>query len=326
VLLAGLLLVTGSALAGPLDGPAIRFDYREIDFGKMPQMVKRDTVFTFTNLGDEPLQILDVKTSCGCTAALASEAIIKPGAKGTVDVTFDSKQFRGDVHKTVTVYSNDPGEPRATLKIRADVEASVVYSPKEFKLGTVKKGKKLTKSVRFAAKKDKGLNIEEVDLSDEYFTWTKKEVAHSDSQVYTIDVSLRPDAPLGRLQERMLVKTGVEGSKPIIINFNGEVVHHFSASPSLVNLGSFRRGKAKGQVVIIKPLDRTSHEVESVQSTHPQIQTRLEKGEGGNYKIFLDVDPNVVPGRLKARLLIRTTDPDEPVLTVPIQGYVRGEG
>lgn len=321
-----LLVVTSQVLGGPLEGPAIRFDYREIDFGKMPQMVKRDTVFTFTNLGDEPLHILDVRTSCGCTAALASEPIIQPGKKGTVDVTFDSKQFRGKVHKSVTVYSNDPGEPKASLKITADVEATINYSPTSFRLGTVKKGEKVTESVRIAAKKDKGLTVKDVQLSAEHFTWTKREVADPDSQIYIIEFSLRPEVPLGRLQERMVIDTGVEGAKPISINIRADVVNHFKTNPPVVNLGSFRQGKATSQVVVIQPLEKTSYNVESVQSTHPQIQTRLEKEDNGEYKVFLDVDPNVVPGRLKARLLIRTTDPDEPVLTVPIQGYVRGEG
>jgi hypothetical protein len=323
--LATLVLGPGRALAG-LEGPAIRYEYREVEFGVMEQRTERDTVFTFTNIGDEPLRILDVRTSCGCTAALASEDVISPGAKGTIKVTFNSKSFRGNVTKTVIVTSNDPSEPKTNLKVMADVRPTVNYSPTAIDLGVVRRGEKATRSIRLASEKSKPITLKEVKLSEEHFTWTQRQEAHPESTVYVMDVSLLASAPMGRMSERLIVDPGIKNAKPIIINIRGEIVNHFLAKPSQVNFGSFRRGKAESKIIVVERVDDTSFKVESVQSTHPQIQTRLEAESGGAYKIYLDIDPDVVPGRLNARVLIKTTDPEEPVLTVPIQGYVRGEG
>lgn len=321
----GLLLAAGPALAG-LEGPAIRFEYREVELGNMPQHLERDTVFVFENVGDEDLHILDVKTSCGCTAALSSDEVIKPGGRGTINVTFNSKSFRGHVSKTVTVTSNDPGEPRSHLKLFADVQPTINYSPSLISMGIIRRTDKQTHTVRLAAEKSKHLEITDLKLSDEYFTWTRREEANPESTVYVYEITLRDDAPLGRMSEHFTAYTNLEESKPITVSIRGEIVNHFLAKPSLVNFGSIQRGKAEPRTVIVRPLEDTHFEVKGVQSTHPQIQTRLEDAGEGSYKIILDIGPDVVAGPLKARILIKTTDPDEPVLTVPIQGYVRGEG
>ena len=320
------LLAAGSARSGPLEGPAIQFEYREVDLGVMPQISKRDTVFTFKNLGSEDLRILDVKTSCGCTAALASESVIPPGATGSINVKFDSKTFTGHVTKTITVHSNDPGEPESQLTLRAQVEPMVVLGPERIELGLVRLGEKIHRSVRIGARKDKGLKILGVEGPETHFRWEITTVAHPDSDVYVIGLDLLDDAPLGSLSERLAIQTNLEDLKPLPVHLRGEIVRDFRAEPSTLNFGSFRAGMVSPAVVVIKPVGGTLYAVESVETSHPLIRARLEETDlKGIYKVHVTVDPALPPGRLSARLIINTNDPEEPVFTVPIQGYVRSQ-
>lgn len=83
---------------------------------------KVEHLFQFTNAGKTDLEILDVRTSCGCTAAILSKKILKPGEEGSLKVQFDSSNRSGKVSRTVSLLSNDPVEPTKTLTIFADIK------------------------------------------------------------------------------------------------------------------------------------------------------------------------------------------------------------
>jgi hypothetical protein len=91
------------------------------DFGKVNEGDKVDYTFTFVNKGSSNLIIKDIKTSCGCTAALLSVDNLAPGQEGTLKVELDTKNRSGKMSRTVTINSNDPKEPSKILTIYADI-------------------------------------------------------------------------------------------------------------------------------------------------------------------------------------------------------------
>ncbi|MDH3268449.1 MAG: DUF1573 domain-containing protein, partial [Ignavibacteria bacterium] len=77
--------------------------------------------FNFANKGSSVLSIKDIKTSCGCTAALLSQDNLAPGQEGTIKVELDTKNRSGKMSRTVTINSNDPKDPAKVLTIYADI-------------------------------------------------------------------------------------------------------------------------------------------------------------------------------------------------------------
>lgn len=69
--------------------PIMHFDERVHNFGKVKKGEVKTHVFSFTNIGEVPLEI-DLATSCDCTTLDYSTSPVKPGEKGTIKVTFDS--------------------------------------------------------------------------------------------------------------------------------------------------------------------------------------------------------------------------------------------
>ncbi|MBU1700142.1 MAG: DUF1573 domain-containing protein [Candidatus Eisenbacteria bacterium] len=320
------LFETAPVPADPFGGPAIRFDYREVDFGILPQKTYRDTVFTFQNAGDSELAILDVKTSCGCTAALATESVIPVHGKGTIDVRFDTKRFKGPVTKTITVKSNDPGEPETMLRIKAFIKALVNITPERIDIGLVRFGKTAESTIRLASEKGQDLSVEDVQVSVDVFDWEIQNVADPDSEVVVIKFKLKESAPLGAIRGQIKIVTGFKDMKPIIIPIRGELVHHFQISPSSLNLGSFKIGMVQAPVIVIRPVGTQAFKVVGAESDNPKVRIRLADGRvAGTYEIFLDVSPDIEPGRIKGEILVKTNDPAQPTLTVPVIGYARGE-
>lgn len=88
------------------DAPVMTFAETQFDFGDIkPDEVVKHT-FSFTNTGKTPLLIADATASCGCTTPNWTKEPIAPGAKGTLDVQFDSKGKQGLISKQVNVRAN----------------------------------------------------------------------------------------------------------------------------------------------------------------------------------------------------------------------------
>ena len=103
----------------------MEFKSETIDYGEIKKGSDGVRVFEFTNTGDAPLVIEDVKSSCGCTVPKKPEEPILPGKTGQIEVKYDTKRV-GPIRKTVTVYSNAAESVKA-LKIKGtilDVESS----------------------------------------------------------------------------------------------------------------------------------------------------------------------------------------------------------
>lgn len=92
----------------------IQFDKSEYNFGSFPETSPvQKCSFTFTNSGDKPLVINQAIASCGCTVPSYPKAPIKPGQKGTIEVTYNGKtKFTGHFKKAITIYTN--GVPETT--------------------------------------------------------------------------------------------------------------------------------------------------------------------------------------------------------------------
>lgn len=102
--------------------PKIHFPRSQHDFGLVKEGVKVNHTFTFTNNGDATLKINDVRSSCGCAAALLSEKEIKPGQEGKIDIELDTSNRKGRMSRTIAVLSNDPNESTKVLTIYAEIQ------------------------------------------------------------------------------------------------------------------------------------------------------------------------------------------------------------
>lgn len=104
----------------------IQFKETTHDFGKITQESKKVIYnFEFTNVGTGDLKVLNVKTSCGCTASDYTRTPIKPGEKGVIKVTYSTVNRPGAFRKSITVTVNDPDKPSLVLFINGIVGPKV---------------------------------------------------------------------------------------------------------------------------------------------------------------------------------------------------------
>ncbi|MCS7153004.1 MAG: DUF1573 domain-containing protein [Bacteroidia bacterium] len=90
--------------AAPSTTTLISFPKIEHDFGKIKEEDRTATTrFSFKNTSKDPVKVVDVKTSCGCTAPSWSKESIAPGKEGFVEAQYSTWGRPGPFVKTLTV-------------------------------------------------------------------------------------------------------------------------------------------------------------------------------------------------------------------------------
>ncbi len=161
----GLILLAGLLAGNAWAAPKLVVEQPAFDFGEVPQGETVRHTFSFSNRGDEPLNIEKVKSSCGCTAALLSAKTLAPGESGELQANFDSTRFRGAVTKTISLYSNDPTQPVTQLKVKGVVRETLSVVPNRINLGAVTTGKTAVAQATLKNQSDGDLRLENVQTS-----------------------------------------------------------------------------------------------------------------------------------------------------------------
>ena len=89
--------------------PEIKFESTSYDFGKIKEEGGKVTGrFIFTNVGNEPLELTNVRPGCGCTAANYTKGAIAPGEQGYIEATYNPYNRPGVFNKNIRVTTNEP--------------------------------------------------------------------------------------------------------------------------------------------------------------------------------------------------------------------------
>jgi hypothetical protein len=100
-----------------------KFEKETIDYGAINKSANGERVFVFTNIGDAPLIIKNIQSSCGCTVPKKPEKPIMPGEKGEIKVSYDTKRV-GGFSKSITIFSNAKNS-RKIIKIKGIINKEV---------------------------------------------------------------------------------------------------------------------------------------------------------------------------------------------------------
>lgn len=98
----------------------IKVQEQSISLGRFDWKEEQKVKFTIQNIGEHPLIINDVTTSCGCTSVDYSKEPVRPGESITLQVTYKAN-YPEHFDKTITVYCN-ANPSLVHLKIMGDAE------------------------------------------------------------------------------------------------------------------------------------------------------------------------------------------------------------
>jgi hypothetical protein len=140
--LLGLLATATISLAQP----KFKFEEETHNFGVVKRGPAAGHTFEFTNVGTEPIIVMNVTPSCGCTNVDWSKNPVLPGQKGFIHLDLKTEEQHGSFHKEVYIQSNavtPNGERRYTLYIKGEAKDEITEA--DLKKNKAMEAKKIKK-------------------------------------------------------------------------------------------------------------------------------------------------------------------------------------
>ena len=233
--------------------------------GKLNQFEKKDFSFTIKNQGNEPLRIVKVEHSCGCTEAKADRDVIAPGETAQIIGSLNAENRVGEFGSQILVSyqsesQRDP-EDQGVMQLKALVGAkavTLINLPAHLDLGETILGQE-PKTMTFEVTKGEaevewdGLKVQAGNLKSEVKSlgkdkWQVKVLAPKGEVVG----SSRKDLVLELLNSN---SSEAAVSKQILPVSWKTVSENFSISPSGIYLSGDRVAKVKIKSLKGKPVE-----------------------------------------------------------------------
>jgi hypothetical protein len=307
------------------------------DFGVVAKGEKLDWSFEIKNTGDTELQIISAKPGCGCTVADFDKAI-KPGATGKVTAHVDTTAFAGPIAKTISVETNDPSNPQATLTIHATVKPYVEAAPVGFVRYTLLQGETQSQSLVLYSEEDEPFEIKNIEVPGDWVKVTQTKLTDEKQRVaagkvgqnqYKLDIVVGgPDSKIGPLADKIHIVTNSKHQPDYFVSVTGVVRPTVRVDPTGVNFGEVApTDTAATRVVYIRSGNLQAPESLSVtkaESTVPGVTASFKPTPNkGEYEVTLQIGKDAKPGDMNGALKIYTNDSINKIVTVPVRGTVK---
>ncbi|MEZ6242211.1 MAG: DUF1573 domain-containing protein [Phycisphaerales bacterium] len=299
------------------------FDHEEVELD-----------FEFTNAGDHDLEIVNVRSSCGCTAAEPEKTLYKPGESGKIHVTFNPKGKHGAQHKTVYIECNDLSGKDIELHVEANVIQLVEVNPSTISLGTVPKGESMTTTFTVTGRTEdfeamratviRNLDMFEIkSLGTEAFEEDGEKLRRT-----TFEMTLKPSKTVGRFDDELTIRTNDPRREivtaPVIVSIQGDI----AVAPMRIALGRPKLGETfereftvanrKGEPFKLLGIEFEDGPAQIEFESHPADPDKMDV-----YKVRMKVTAARVNPRISQDIIIRTDVDGEEEIRVPVTGVIQ---
>lgn len=304
-----------------LEKPKIVFEEKIYDFGKIyiGEIVKHG--FKFKNHGSDKLIITSVKSSCGCTAALVSKSNLLKGEEGEVQIKFNPGRFVGRVTKSVTVNSNDPENSAYKLTITGEIIEEVSVSPKQINFGIIRKGDSCTRNIEIKTTPELKIEVKKVESPNPYITITQNKTA--ENNIYSYQVSIEKYDFIGKFNGIVFFYTSSNRQERLDIPFSGEVIGDVTFYPEIVTFGNIKKNQDLNRSVIVNFVNKDV-KIEKIETDPNIINYAVSDLNDSTKKIDIKLGKDTMVGKITSSLRIYTNSAIQPVITIPINGEIRG--
>lgn len=332
---------------------AMVFETYEWDFGPINEADGPVAhTFRFANISNNPIQIDNVATSCGCTTVQYSTEPIHGGDYGELTVVFDPARTDGRVFREVEIFTKDRRN-YACLSIFADVTSipmgleqiyphllagTVKTNAKRCNFGYITQGDNVTRIVRVANVGDKTAKLSVITTGNRYGMSVDCPESIEPQDVVSIHITY--DIPKGKNYFGMardtiwVVADGAKSQEPIVVS--AIRVEKFSDNenkpkpvmriePTYVDFGERAPGKIYKETIVIENTGDTDlifRNVETTDGVAASIKTGDVIKPGKMYRKIVTVaitnsrEPHTVT---MGSINLTTNDPTRPFRELRLQ-------
>jgi hypothetical protein len=224
------------------------------DFGMLPRGVKVKHDFLMVNRLAEPITILGLRPSCGCTSGRANISKVAPGQSVAIEAEMDTRNFVGlkSTVLFVRLITADGREAEVGLGVVCNILSDIVLNPGAIDFGTVVRGRSPAQTLTIDRINGTGWRFVRMVSASQALDAQLVETARNGSKVsYSLSVSLKPDAPAGILRDELRLISDDAETPSIPIMVTGLIRGNLTAAPSVLSLGQVHSlAGARGRFVV----------------------------------------------------------------------------
>jgi hypothetical protein len=290
------------------------------DFGGIPRGAQLYHRFPMTNIWAIPIELSNIRTSCGCVAVTPSSQLLQPRESGHVDVTMDTTKFTGPKSVSIYITLGPQYVSTATLRVAANSRADVVFNPGQINFGVVQRGQtpEHVIEVEYAGVLD--WRLSEVDKSGAPLEVAVEQMYRQPGRVgYRLKATLNADAPPGLLKHELFLKTN-DPASPLVPVFAEAIIQApLTVKPGILRMEEIKAGQTVTRRVNVfgsKPFRIVAIEGlgEGIHAEAPQTAAAVQT---------VTITCNVTTaGELKRQLQIRTDLAGQAPVTVTVEGTI----
>ncbi|HLH56946.1 MAG TPA: DUF1573 domain-containing protein [Verrucomicrobiae bacterium] len=305
--------------SGPGVGARICFPEPTFDFGTVTVGATVKHVFTFTNTGNQVLEIRDVKSTCGCTAAGQWSRRVEPGQAGTVPVEFHTGAFNGPVVKPVTILCNDTNQADLTIQLKGIVWHPIDVIPVSAAFsGALETPASLMRTIYITNREDKPLTLG--SPKSNHHSIAAEVVTNESGKAYQITVRLVPPLGAGNVFGEVSVPTSSTNMPVLSIPVWAVAQPAVMVLPKQVEMPAGPLTNQITRSVSVRNNASTALELFEPALNLPGVDAKLYELQKGQFFQVLLTFPKGFqkPSNQPMELSFKSNNPKFPVLKVPI--------
>jgi len=298
------------------------------DFGKIDKSEKVTANFKFRNEGAGVLEIMDVKTSCGCTSAKPEKRVYQPGEEGNIEVSFNPSRFQGAITKTVTILTNDPEKSRYTCKIQADIIVDVMVSPRVLFVQNLKRGENRTETITVSTERLESLDLSGLESDRDFVNY---ELVKVDGKKYEIKVTVDANKiPMDqkRVFANLSYKTNSKGQSDIKTRVHVTIQDPVEVQPPAIYFFGSKQGFEREIKVRLKStvdkdlkIDKVNLEMTPAEAKD-YVTAEVIQDERVGLALKVKLGENAEKGKFQGKITLETGLPEQPLVQIPLKGSV----
>lgn len=275
------LLVWGNrAVAQDAQWAHKMFEKLEQDFGVVPSNADLKYRIKITNNNKWTVHIAGVTPGCSCAAGKPSKDTLASGETTYLDVTMDTRRFRGLKETKLTVMFDQPIFSQVEIRVRAFINPDLLINPGAAEFGGIAKG--TDRLLRLAvAYNGRGISsIKEAVCKNPNVAAKLVEIGRAAFNInYELHITIKGTAPLGEIREQVMLVTDDPNNRNIPVLVEARVEPDFVVNPELVNFGTLVPGERRELKVYIRSNKRQPFAIEKIESekTAGTFETRIPK-------------------------------------------------
>ena len=302
--------------------PVISFEKTHHDFGKMSPGKKASHNFVILNNGNAPLQIKDVRPSCGCTVATLPKSKLEPGENTFIEIAFNSSGMLGNVHKSITLLSDDPVNPKVELTFGASIVQEIMLSRSAVYFKEVSRYGSTSLPIRLESGNEMSVEVTEINIPVPFITCE----AQSEGNDVVLNVSINGQLIPKQSNRGSNVLTVCTTSKEVpILNF----VVEWDATATIVASSKYiiwndHAGKELRTAVSLTHTGGKAFKILDIATTSPYVQVPdFPKISATEQKFDVVMASDAKTGMYRENLVIKLDDPEQGEVEIGVVAVLR---